>query len=181
MTKPEVRTFTTDVEVRGDGRTLVGTIVPYGVEARIGSYVEEFAPGAFADADPERVPLLAAHRRDELPVGRALAFRETPTGLQAELRVSATQAGDDVLTLVRDGAATGLSVGFIPGEDAWSPDRTRVTRTRATLVEVSVVAMPAYAAARITAVRAEGDEDSDEDGEVETPKVKLNLARRRAA
>ncbi len=65
---------------------------------------------------------------------------------RGEFRVSRTTFGDDVLELVRDRAVTGLSVGFIPRDDAWSPDRSRVTRVRADLVEVSVTAFPAYGA-----------------------------------
>jgi HK97 family phage prohead protease len=129
--------------------------VPYDVLTRIGSYHETFRRGAFADARPEAVPLLATHAHDELPIGRAITFTDTDTGLEAELRVSETRAGDDVLALVRDGAATGLSVGFVPIDDVWSADRTKVERARARLVEVSIVAFPAYDAARITAVRAD--------------------------
>jgi HK97 family phage prohead protease len=149
----ETRTLVGDLEVRADGRTLVGTLVPYDTLTRIGSYHESFRRGVFADVVPERVPLLATHAHDELPIGRAVELTDTDTGLQAALRVSETRAGDDVLALVRDGAATGLSVGFVPIDDVWDARRTKVERARATLVEVSVVAFPAYADARITAVR----------------------------
>ncbi len=151
----EVRTATTTLELRDDGRTLVGLAVPYNVETRIGSYVESFAPGAFDGTDPATVPVLAAHNRTELPIGRALSLTDTPAGLAVELRISQTAYGDDVLALVRDGAATGLSIGFQPveGGDRWNRDRTKVTRTRANLVEISVVGFPAYLDARIAAVR----------------------------
>lgn len=151
----EIRTAPGPLEVRadGDGRTITGLAVPYGTETRIGSYLEQFAVGAFSGADPARVPLLAAHQRNELPIGRAATLTDTPAGLLVELRVSNTSYGDDVLTLVRDGAATGLSIGFVPVEDRWSHDRTRVTRIRATLAEVSIVGFPAYPSARVMSVR----------------------------
>jgi phage head maturation protease len=65
--------------------------------------------------------------------------------------------GNEVLTLARDGVPLGLSVGFaeVPGGSRWSPDRSRVTRTRATLDHVAVVRVPAYAGAEVVGVRAD--------------------------
>jgi len=165
----EIRTSPIALELREDGRTLAGRVMPYGVEARIGSYTEKFAPGAFSDADPTQVPLLAVHQHDSLPIGRALSLTDGPTGLDAELRVSKTALGDEVLELVRDGAATGLSVGFVPVEDRWNATRSTVERIKARLVEISITAFPAYSDARILAVRT---------GEPELARAyRLNLAR----
>jgi HK97 family phage prohead protease len=151
----ERRTAPITLELRADGRTIAGTVVPYNVEARIGSYVERFLPGAFGDAEPAQIPFTALHDRESLPIGRALSLTDTPAGLEGELRVSETRLGDDALTLIRDGAATGLSVGFIPVEDRWNQAGTAVERIKAKLVEISLVAFPAYEDARILAVRGE--------------------------
>jgi uncharacterized protein len=151
----EVRTSPIALELREDGRTLSGTVMPYNVEARIGSFTETFRPGAFADADPTQIPLLAVHDHESLPIGRATSLTDGPVGLDAELRVSQTRLGDEVLELVRDGAATGLSVGFTPIEDAWNATRSRVERIKAKLVEISITAFPAYQDARILAVRSD--------------------------
>jgi uncharacterized protein len=141
------------LELRADGRTLVGTLVPYGQEARIGKYTEKFVYGAFADAEP--VPLLAVHNHENLPLGLTRSLTETPSGLEAELRVSQTTAGDEALTLVRDGALSGLSIGFLPITDKWNAMRTVVERIKAKLVEVSLTSFPAYESARIMALRAD--------------------------
>jgi len=159
MTDVEVRSFVAELEVRaeGDGRTLVGTIAPYGVETRIGPrLVELFHPGAFAGTDPAALPLLALHDRQTLPIGRAVELRDEPARWWGAFKVSATRLGDEVLELVRDGALTGLSVGFIPAPsgDRWNATRTRVERVRAQAHHVGVVPFPAYADARIAAVRA---------------------------
>ncbi len=153
----EVRTFSLDLETRddGDGRTLVGLAVPYDTEAKIGSYTETFKRGSFADADPAKVPLLAVHDHETLPIGRAMSFMDTDKGLTTELRVSRTKAGDDVLELIKDGALSGISVGFVPIEDRWDSLKTRVQRIKAKLVELSLTAFPAYADAQIVAVREE--------------------------
>jgi HK97 family phage prohead protease len=155
------------LEVRDDGRTLVGLAVPYNTPTRIGSYVEEFTRGAFATADPTRVPVLAQHDHQSLPIGRALSLTETDQGLSVELHVSDTQFGNDVLTLVRDGALTGLSIGFRPVRDQWNPTHDHVVRQLVDLVEVSAVPFPAYDTARIAAVRSEGS----------TPTPRLTIAR----
>jgi uncharacterized protein len=151
----EVRTSPIALELREDGRTLAGTVMPYNQEARIGGFTETFRPGAFADADPTQIPLLAVHDHESLPIGRALTLTDGPLGLQGELRISETRAGDDVLTLIRDGALSGLSVGFTPIEDRWNASRSKVERLRAKLVEISVTSWPAYSGAQITAVRSE--------------------------
>jgi Escherichia/Staphylococcus phage prohead protease len=150
----EIRTSPIALELREDGRTLVGTVMPYNTEARVGRYTESFLPGAFAGADPTQVPLLAVHDHDSLPIGRALSLTDGPTGLDAELRVSKTALGDEVLELVRDGAATGLSVGFVPVEDRWVT-RSKVERVKAKLMEISITAFPAYEDARIMAMRSD--------------------------
>jgi hypothetical protein len=151
----EIRTSPIALELREDGRTLAGRVMPYNTEARIGSYTEMFRPGAFADVDATQIPVLAVHDREQLPIGRALSLTDGPAGLDGELHVSQTRLGDEVLALVRDGAATGLSVGFVPVEDRWNAKRTVVERIRAKLVEISITAFPAYQDARILAVRHE--------------------------
>ena len=75
-----------------------------------GAFARHCLDGAFADADATQIPLLAVHDHESLPIGRAIALTDGPLGLDAELRVSQTRLGDEVLELVRDGAATGLSV-----------------------------------------------------------------------
>jgi Escherichia/Staphylococcus phage prohead protease len=153
----ELRSLPANLEIR-DGRTVVGRAMPYGVETRIGSYVESFTRGAFSGIDPSSVPLTAPHPKDggELPIGVSVAYREEDDGLYGEWRVSETTFGDDVLALVRDRAVSGLSIGFVPDPttDVWDQGRTRVVRHRATLDHVAVVRSPAYADARIVAVRS---------------------------
>jgi hypothetical protein len=82
-----VRSFTSSLALRaeGDGRTLVGPVLPWGVEARVvdaGRLVTEtFERGALAGTDPGRVPLTATHPRDAgtLPIGRTSPSRTAPT------------------------------------------------------------------------------------------------------
>jgi HK97 family phage prohead protease len=153
-----------DLHVRddGDGRTLVGPLLPWGVTAQVvdrGRLVEEtFQRGALNDADPGRVPLTATHPRDPgtLPIGRTLAIDDRADAAWGAWRVSKTALGDEVLELARDGVPLGLSIGFmeVPGGSVWSQDRKRVTRTRAALDHVAVVRVPAYHGAGVVGVRS---------------------------
>jgi HK97 family phage prohead protease len=146
----------------GDGRTLVGPVVPWGVEARVldrGRLVTEtFQRGALAGNDPARVPLTARHPRDAetLPIGRTVELEERADAAWGAWRVSRVPLGDEVLELARDGVPLGLSVGFIEvaGGSRWSPDRRRVTRTRAQLDHIAIVRKPAYIGAEVAAVRS---------------------------
>lgn len=155
------RTFSADLELRGDdGRTVVGIAAPFGEVIDLGRYREVLRHGAFARTIAERgaasVKFLAVHNDRQLPLGRATLLREDTSGLYAELRVSKTQAGDEALELIRDGALDGLSIGFnsVPATDRWNQDRTHVERTEVRLHEISAVPFPAYPSARVAAVRS---------------------------
>jgi HK97 family phage prohead protease len=158
------RSLTTTLALRdgGDGRTLVGALLPWGTEARVVDrgrlVVETFARGALAATEPSRVPLTATHPRDAgtLPIGATLSIEERADAAWGEWRVSDTLLGNEVLALTRDGVPLGLSIGFmeVPGGSRWSADRQRVTRTRAELDHVAVVRVPAYAGAGVVGVRS---------------------------
>jgi uncharacterized protein len=157
------RQFTSALAVRdgGDGRTLHGPVLPWGIEARVldaGRLVTEtFERGALAGTDPGRVPLTATHPRDAgtLPIGRTLAIEDRADAAWGEWLVSDTMIGNEVLALARDGVPLGLSIGFeeVAGGSRWSADRQRVTRTRAALDHIAVVRVPAYAGAGVAGVR----------------------------
>jgi HK97 family phage prohead protease/HK97 family phage major capsid protein len=133
-------------------RTITGLAVPYGQDANIGgSYVERFAPGAIDSV--EDVKLFYGH---ETPIGIVVSGRDTEGGYEITAKVSETSLGNDVLTLMRDGALNKFSVGFIPVSQ--EQDGSTITRTKVSLKEVSVVPFPAYAGASITEVREEDRE-----------------------
>jgi HK97 family phage prohead protease len=158
-----VRQYTTSLALRaeGDGRTLVGPVLPWGREAKVVDrgrlVVETFERGALAGTDPTRVPLTATHPRDAgtLPIGRTLTIEDRADAAWGEWLVSDTMLGNEVLALARDGVPLGLSIGFeeVPGGSRWSADRQRVTRTRATLDHIAVVRVPAYQGAGVAGVR----------------------------
>jgi uncharacterized protein len=164
----EQRVTPADLEIRGgsEGRTICGIAVPFDSpteirESKYSSFTEVFRPSAFrktiADGRPERIKVFGKHLRAGMPVGRALLLREDPVGLYAELGITKTQAGDEILAMVRDSTLDGLSIGFEALRDKWSPKRDFVERLEAKLREVSVVDWPAYENAVVTGVRSEHD------------------------
>jgi uncharacterized protein len=174
------REFTSSLALRddGDGRTLHGPLLPWGITARVvdrGRLVDEvFERGALAGTDPGRVPLTATHPRDAgtLPIGVTVELEERSDAAYGSWRVSDTHLGNEVLALARDGVPLGLSVGFaeVAGGSRWSPDRRQVTRTRVLLDHVAVVRVPAYVGAGVVGVRS---------GDVRPALALLTLARRR--
>jgi HK97 family phage prohead protease/HK97 family phage major capsid protein len=146
---------TRDIELRLENveeRTITGLAVPFNQDANIGgSYIERFAPGSIEDITD--VKLFYGH---ETPIGVVTAGRDTADGFEITAKVSETSLGNDVLTLMRDGALNKFSVGFVPVEQ--TRDGQTITRTKVSLKEVSVVPFPAYAGANITEVREELEE-----------------------
>ena len=146
---------TRNIELRLDDaeeRTITGIAVPFNEDANIGgAYIERFVPGAIDSV--EDVKLFYGH---ETPIGVVTSGRDTEGGFEITAKVSETSLGNDVLTLMRDGALNKFSVGFVPVEQ--TRDGQTITRTKVSLKEVSVVPFPAFAGANITEIREEAEE-----------------------
>ncbi|MDN5918205.1 MAG: HK97 family phage prohead protease [Pseudonocardia sp.] len=173
MPETFVRSFQPDLEVRVQGgqRIVEGIAVPFGQAQRIhAELTEQFAHGAFAHQlrAMHRVPMTRGHLVfGGSVIGRIHEAREDTRGLWVSMRVSATPAGDETLTLVQDGVLDELSIGFraYPKRDKVLPDGT-VERRRADLTEVAVELAGAYGQkAKILATRAAEDEHDEHDDE----------------
>lgn len=160
------RTATHDLTTSGDGRTVYGVLMPFDVESTVddgfGPYTESFQRGAFSKTIRENrngIKLLVNHDKyRSLPIGKSIVLREDPHGLYGEFRVSQTRAGDEAITLVRDGVVDAFSVGFNPIQPpSFGPGA--VKRTEVRLFEASLVGFPAYAGALVAGVRSEFSED----------------------
>jgi len=167
MTEILQRAFEATLAVRdgGDGRTLEGPLLPWGVEARVYDrgriVVETFERGALAGVDPAKVPFMRTHPRGDpgmLPIGVTTELDDRADAAWGAWRVSDTALGNEVLALARDQVPLSLSIGFaeVPGGSRWSADQRRVVRTRAALDHVAVVRVGAYAGAGVVGVRGAG-------------------------
>lgn len=138
------------LELRAKAGKLEGYAAKFGVEARIGDFIETIAPGAFAASLQSGRDVLALADHDPGKVlartrSGSLKLAEDSAGLQFELKVPDTQPGHDVLALAERGDLGGMSFGFMvpDGGDAWSGNRR--TLNAIDLREISVVsAWPAY-------------------------------------
>lgn len=146
MTELETR----ELELRVDNaeeRTFTGIAVPYNETANIGGrYLERFAPGAI-----ESITDTMVFYGHETPIGKITRGEDTPDGFLVSGRISDTQLGNETLTLMRDGVLKKMSIGFKPIEQ--TVDGNTITRTKVEAVEISIVPLPAYSAAKITEVR----------------------------
>ena len=160
----QFRSFSFPLECRseGDGRTLLGRAVPYGVTAELGNYAERFIAGAFAkqiaSGTVGRVKLYESHQArlsGAPPIGKAAELHERADGLHGAFPMFSTSRADDALQLVNDGEVTGLSVGFraVPGGSVRGRDGV-IERRVVHLDHVVLTHEPAYAEAGVLAVRS---------------------------
>lgn len=119
--------------------------------------------GAFSKTLLERngkIPILWQHDTRE-PIGIPVELTENAAGLYIKGKISKTDIGDKAVTLLRDGALRGLSIGFDPIK--WSMEKERETDrewdairhiTELRLWEVSLVTFGADPLATVTEVRS---------------------------
>lgn len=111
------------------------------------------------------LPMLFSHDQAR-PIGVWSELKEDSHGLAVAGRISNTTTGQDVRTLAKDGAVTGLSIGYWPTKADYVDD-VRVLK-EIELIEVSVVAIPMNDLARISGIKSalgRGDQVSREDYE----------------
>lgn len=139
------------IELRAAGRKLEGYAAVFGIEARIGSFIEVIRPGAFRGTleTGKDVIALVDHDFSKLLArtkSGTLKLSEDSKGLAFEIQVPGTQLGNDVLELAQRGDLGGMSFGFPPpGKDGerWTGQRRELLNLD--LREISVVSSwPAY-------------------------------------
>lgn len=147
-----------DMKDLGDGetRTFEGYGSVFGV---LDSYADIVAPGAFKRSLKEakaakRLPALLWQHQTDAPIGVYEVMQEDATGLYVKGRLSDTQLGREAYTLLKDGALSGLSIGFTTRKSTVDDETGVRTLTDVQLWETSLVTFPANDAARITGVKA---------------------------
>lgn len=129
-----------------------------------------------------RVKLLNQHLIEE-PIGKPIGLRETETGLFVEGKISKTQVGNDVWTLMQDGVLDSLSIGFNPIQTHNEVVDGETWRhiTELDLMEISIVTFPADSAATIRSMHGIQLFDSHDARLSELEKLRLYFDRLRAA
>lgn len=135
---------------------LVGLASVFGTRDRGGDVVR---PGAFKSARAP-LPMLASHDQADV-VGVWDALEEVAEGLKVKgrLLVKEVARAREILALIKEGAMTGLSIGYVTRKSA----RTQGGRDLldVELLEVSVVAVPMHPGARITDAKSQKGNDME--------------------
>lgn len=148
----QIRSFEVRATSDSEARELTGIAVPYDTEIQLwDGYFEKFAPGSIEDA---AAILRYGHRE---PLGVILTREEAAEGRRITAKVSRTQRGDEVMTLLRDGVLSKMSIGFYGiehTETTRDDGTTLITWTKVEAREYSIVEFPAYETAEIESVRS---------------------------
>lgn len=157
----EVRSLPLEVREASDGRTLSVRLATYGTSYELPAFTETLRPGVFAKSIVQAarsMPLFSHHEYDKVPVGKAVAWRDTPETLEADILMDTRAEAREMVRLIREDLMAGISVGFQPITDSWdnSGDKPHVDRIEARLYESSLTPIPAYADAGVLAMRSSG-------------------------
>jgi hypothetical protein len=125
--------------------------------------------------DPTRVTIEAQGHGNEL-VGRGESIEERPDGAYLTARIAGTAAGNDLLTLIREGVLGAASVVFRPIKSLALPGGV-IQRTLVELARVAVLDRGAYPSAAVVSVREAAQpaaqeavvDEPTQDTPVETP------------
>lgn len=139
----------------GDGRTVEIRIMPWGQVADTPEGREAFERGAFAGTDPGRVTI-ESQRHGGTLVGRGVALEEREDAAYLAARISETPAGDELLTLIRDGVISDASVSYKPVKTARR--KGVLNRQAVDLWRVAIVERGTYPGAGVLAIRSQSED-----------------------
>ncbi len=186
--------FNCGLEVKFANDQATGEFTGYAsVFGGLDSYGDRIVPGAFTQSLGEmrsvgrNLPMYfnhgAALGADARPVGVWSSIEEDARGLKVAGRIVGleTDAGRYNLALMREGAMTGLSIGYRvpPGGATFGKGQNepRRTLTKVQLREISVVDDPADASARVLAVKSAADFTTQDWREIEASLRDAGLSR----
>jgi len=169
MSELETRTIEfSDLETRTENNEhfITGMVAPFQSRFDAGRYIETLSSSVFDKSIKERgnrIPLLEQHDTQRHPIGMAVKWDKTASGLIADFKLAGTARGEEARTLASEGMVTGLSVGFIPVRNKTSQvdGRQHITRLEAKLDHVGLVTQPAYSEAQVLSVRAWDPDDKE--------------------
>jgi phage head maturation protease len=154
------RELDSELEMRSESDRIVSArLLRWGEVAETPQGRERIVRGAFRGIDPTSVTLEAIGPHGADPgvrlAGRGVSITERDDGPHAELRVSRTAAGDELLELVRDRVYRRVSIVFAPVEGGSRVTDDGITeRTAIELVRVGIVERGAYTGAEVLGVRS---------------------------
>lgn len=154
----ETKSFNLEIKATGDGLVTAYAAAFNNVD----SYGDVIRPGAFAKTIRERkdrIKVLYNHRSYDLPIGKPQTMEEDTRGLLTVTKMSGTQQGQDVYTLIGEGAINECSIGYTPIQAGYiTENETQLRELRELkLFEYSFVNFPANEDAIITGIKSLAD------------------------
>ena len=145
---------------------IAGVAVPWDVTATVsGGQKVKFLRGAF-DVNQKPAKLIENHDLTQLR-GVVTSLDDTETGLRFEATLADTSASRDAVALLKAGAYDSVSVGANPTKFKFDKQGTMVV-SKADLIELSLVAVPAFSEAVIDTIAASSaDPEDDEENQPE--------------
>jgi len=139
MDSPEERTFS------GYGSTF----------GNKDSHSDIVVKGAFEKSLAGKTPAMLLHHDMNRPIGVWQKVVEDERGLYVEGRLTkGVRDADEAYALLQDGALKSMSIGFIPKEETYDSKANVNYIKEIDLWEVSLVTIPANAAATVSAVKS---------------------------
>lgn len=121
----------------------------------VDSYKEVVVSGAFRESLEGRVPSLLWQHRSGEPIGVYTKVSEDNVGLHVEGKLALkTARGAEAYELLKMGAISGLSIGYVTREDSYDKVSGVRTLKKLDLWEVSLVTFPANDSARVATVKS---------------------------
>ena len=139
---------------------IAGVAVPWDVTATVaGGQKVKFLRGAF-NVNQKAAKLVENHDLTQLR-GVVNKLQDGDNGLLFEATLADTAASRDAIALLKAGAYDSVSVGANPTKFKFDKQGTMIVSS-ADLIELSLVAVPAFAEAVITEIAASADPEDDE-------------------
>jgi HK97 family phage prohead protease len=142
--------------------TITGLAVPWFPASAVVSSGERvaFERGAF-DVNQKPAKLIEGHDLSQL-VGTVPELIDLEEGLGYLAQFARTTRSNDAIELIRAGAYDAVSVGADVISSRYDKESKTVVVTKANLLELSLVAIPAFSAATIDTLAASAPEEDDE-------------------
>lgn len=151
---------TLTVTVAGE---ITGLAWPFGSADRVGDVIEK---GAFSG--PASLPMLFAHDPAQV-IGVWEEITESDTGLtvKGRLLVDDVERAREVRAMVKSGAVSGLSIGFLTKDAKREGKGRRINALE--LHEISIVAIPCHPGAQITSLKSVTSMEPNMEPQVSAP------------
>jgi len=166
-----ILTFSTSIQAADTERRIIsGKIMEYGATGQTSAGPVIFQEGSIQMPTPSRVKLLAQHDATN-PIGRAQSFSKDGDFIYGTFKISSSSEGSRYLILAAEELVSGLSVGVEVISS--QPTDTHLLVTSARLIEVSLVAAPAFENTMVTKVAASA---SDAEQAIPNPQTESEAA-----